>query len=145
MLGEFARIGRSGKACADDEDRLAHAPRFPVVVEGVSSPLPLVGRGRGRGSRAVAPLCPAARPPTPTLPHKGGGRRGALPYAIALRAGASLVRWVSSLRALTAQPSGRSALSRLPPQVQRLIWIVERHDERRETAKAFDARQRVAH
>src|SRR5258708_5792101 len=35
-------------------------------------PLPLVGRGWGWGSRNVSPRCPAARPPTPTLPHKGG-------------------------------------------------------------------------
>src|SRR5262252_3911606 len=39
------------------------------------SPLPLVGRGRGWGSRSGARLCPEARPPTPTLPHKGGGSR----------------------------------------------------------------------
>src|SRR5712671_2571537 len=50
------------------------------------APLPLVGRGRGWGSRnslaggptAISP----ARPPSPTLPHKGGGSRPSSPLAL---------------------------------------------------------------
>src|SRR5262249_56311961 len=34
-----------------------------------------LGRGCGWGSGEVAEQCPLAPPPTPTLPHKGGGRR----------------------------------------------------------------------
>src|SRR6516164_6587699 len=33
-----------------------------------------LGRGRGWGSGHATPRCAAARPPTPTLPHKGGVR-----------------------------------------------------------------------
>src|SRR5215831_4558462 len=32
-----------------------------------------LGRGRGWGSGDVALRCSTARPPTPSLPHKGGG------------------------------------------------------------------------
>src|SRR5258708_22790925 len=48
------------------------APSRRATVPRIS-PLPLVGRGRGWGSRDAAPRCLTARPPTPTLPHKGGG------------------------------------------------------------------------
>jgi DNA-binding transcriptional LysR family regulator len=40
-------------------------------------PLPLAGRVRRWGSGEAAPPRPLARPPTPTLPQKGGGRKTA--------------------------------------------------------------------
>src|SRR6266550_2257317 len=57
----------------------------PTPTTPAASPLPLVGRGWGWGSCGVAPWSHIAPPPTPTLPHKGRGRRKSAPrYSCAL-------------------------------------------------------------
>jgi ATP-binding cassette subfamily F protein uup len=58
----------------DDVRKAGGKPAAKAVAPN-EAPLPLVGRGRGWGSAEAAPRRHAARPPTPTLPHKGGGSR----------------------------------------------------------------------
>ena len=49
------------------------APTPAAKPAAPSSPSPLVGEGRGGGPLTQAPATGA--PPSPTLPHKGGGRK----------------------------------------------------------------------
>src|SRR4051794_1043755 len=46
------------------------------------APLPLVRRGWGWGSRIAALTLQHAPPPSPALPHKGGGSRPPLPLVV---------------------------------------------------------------
>src|SRR5579864_2920640 len=46
---------------------------------GACAPSPLVGEGRGGGSSERARSCLIPRPPPPTPPHKGEGRKFAVP------------------------------------------------------------------
>jgi hypothetical protein len=63
----------------------------PLLAAGVSHmaqrfrlPSPLWG-GVGGGGRGMGHFrASTSRPPTPTLPHKGGGSRSAVPFAIGL-------------------------------------------------------------
>ena len=63
-----ARIDAAG--CIVMERRVGHCePRTR------SAPLPLAGRGWGWGSMRAARSSPSSRPPSLTLPRKGGGNR----------------------------------------------------------------------
>ncbi len=60
------------------EESLAHVQARFSIDEAVATPSPLVGEGRGGGGRSHC----RRRPPTPTLPHKGGGNKYQEPLSI---------------------------------------------------------------
>src|SRR5580692_10128830 len=62
-----ASSGRNGRSPAGGREVMPMPPR-----EVASSPLPLVGRGRGWGSRYVALLCLNLPTPHPDPPPQGG-------------------------------------------------------------------------
>ena len=77
----FVRTGTTIYVLLTGGDKSSQQGGQKSWQRGASSPLPLVGRGRGRGSATGPPLCRSLATPTPTLPHKGGGRRSGAPRA----------------------------------------------------------------
>src|SRR6266705_4569538 len=75
--GDSRAEGAPGSACCASGIATVVMPKpSALLVLTLVSP-PLVGRGRGWGSREFAPVTRRCHftepPPSPTLPHKGGG------------------------------------------------------------------------
>ena len=69
----FVRTGTTIYVLLTGGDKSSQQGGQKSWQRGASSPLPLVGRGRGWGSATGPPLCRSLATPTPTLPHKGEG------------------------------------------------------------------------